>query len=101
MAATPAKMPVWKGVMKTGSGTKLSSTPAMSLAITHPMPMPNTTPRTAIWIPTSRGRTAIATGFTPRAMDVPISRRCVSTMRAAKFNDANAAPAKSASANTL
>ena len=29
---------------------------------------------------------AIAAGFVPRVMDVPISRRCVSTMRAAKFN---------------
>ena len=101
MAATPAKMPVWNGVMKTGSGTKLSSTPCIRLAISSPMPTPNTTPSTAIWVPTSRGRTAMARGFTPRAMDVPISRRWVSTIRAAKFRAAKAAPANSTSANTL
>ena len=43
----------------------------------------------------------MARGFIPRAMDVPISRRWVSTIRAAKFSEANAAPANSASANTL
>ncbi len=37
-------------------------------------------------------RVAIETGLSPNAMDVPISRRCVSTIRAAKFRAANAAP---------
>ena len=55
------------------------------------MMRPNTTPKTAICTPRRIGRVAIETGLSPIAIDVPISRLCVSTIRAAKFKAANAA----------
>ena len=71
----------------------------------RPTRMPTTTPAsvpsTATCRPTSIGRTARVRRGTPRAIPMPISRRCDSTMRLIRLNAASAAAARTSPARAF